>query len=95
MLTREKEQLADSVKFLENEIRNADNTLLEKEKDLNAIKTEKEREVCSACLRVIQIWLIICTCNNDSYQDHCYDHLDQYDYQYHHHHFQLLSSSSL
>ena len=46
MLTREKEQLADTVKFLESEIKNADNILLEKEKDLNAMKTEKEREVC-------------------------------------------------
>ena len=53
MLTREKEQLADTVKFLENEIRNADNIMSEKERDLNAMKTEKEREVCSNYLGII------------------------------------------
>ena len=54
MLTREKEQLADSVKFLESELKNADSNLLEKEKELNAIKAEKEREVCSVpCVMII------------------------------------------
>ena len=50
MMTREKEQLADTVKFLESEIKNADNILLDKERELNALKTEKEREVCGAFL---------------------------------------------
>lgn len=45
MLSREKEKLEDTVKFLESELKNADEGLMEKEKELNAIKTEKEREV--------------------------------------------------
>ena len=48
MLSREKEKLEDTVKFLEGELKNADENLLEKEKELNGMKTEKEREVCSA-----------------------------------------------
>ena len=45
MISREKEQLLDSVEFLQQEIKNTDSNLLGKEKELQKIKLEKELQV--------------------------------------------------
>ena len=45
MITSEKVKLVDSVEFLQQEIQKADANLLEKEKELQSIKSEKEVQV--------------------------------------------------
>ena len=45
MISREKDQLLDSVEFLQQEIKNTDSNLLGKEKELQKIKLEKELQV--------------------------------------------------
>lgn len=46
MTTKEKEQLLDSVEFLQQEVKDADSKLLSKEAKMLSLQQEKELKVC-------------------------------------------------